>query len=89
MVLAADLSHRVGLLARESLDPIRSAVQAAGLPVHIGGLSAEAATRSMRGDKKAEAGEIRFILLERIGQAVQRTVPDRALRDTLAAGGYV
>ena len=59
------------------------------LPAQIGGLSAEAATRSMRGDKKAEAGEIRFILLERIGQAVQRAVPDRALRDTLAAGGYV
>jgi 3-dehydroquinate synthase len=89
MVLAADLSHRVGLLARESLDPIRSAVQAAGLPAQIGGLSAEAATRSMRGDKKAEAGEIRFILLERIGRAVQRTVPARALQDTLAAGGYV
>jgi 3-dehydroquinate synthase len=89
MVLAADLSHRAGLLARESLDPIRSAMAAAGLPVRIEGLSAEAAIRSMRGDKKSEAGEIRFILLERIGRAVQRTVPDSVLHATLSAGGYV
>ena len=31
----------------------------------------------------AEAGEIRFILLERIGRAVQRRVSDSALRATL------
>jgi 3-dehydroquinate synthase len=89
MVRAADLSQRIGLLAREGLEPIRAAVQAAGLPARIDGLSAEAAIRSMRGDKKAEGGEIRFILLERIGRAVQRTVPDSVLRQTLAAGGYV
>jgi 3-dehydroquinate synthetase len=43
----------------------------------------------MAGDKKAEAGRIRFILLERIGRAVQRTVPADVLDATLAAGGYV
>ena len=56
---------------------------------HRVGLPLEAAMQSMRGDKKAEAGAIRFILLERIGRAIQRTVPEGALRDTLAAGGYV
>jgi 3-dehydroquinate synthase len=89
MVLAADLSQRVGLLERGSLESIRAAVRAAGLPVEIGGLPSDDAISSMRGDKKAEAGEIRFVLLEHIGHAVQRTVPDRALRATLAAGGYV
>jgi 3-dehydroquinate synthase len=89
LLLAADLSHRVGLLARDSLAPIEAAVRAAGLPIRIDGLSAQAAIQSMRGDKKAEAGAIRFILLERIGRALQRTVPDRALQDTLTAGGYV
>jgi 3-dehydroquinate synthetase len=43
----------------------------------------------MRGDKKSEAGNIRFVLLEHIGRAVQRTVPEIALDVTLAAGGYV
>jgi 3-dehydroquinate synthase len=42
----------------------------------------------MRGDKKSEAGEIRFIVLERIGSAIQRPVPQAALDATLAAGGY-
>lgn len=89
LVLAADLSHRVGLLPRESLAPIEAAVHAAGLPARIEGLSARAAIESMRGDKKSEAGAIRFILLERIGRALQRTVPDLALQDTLASGGYL
>ena len=40
----------------------------------------------MNGDKKAEAGAVRFILLERIGRAVQRTVPEEELAATLARG---
>jgi 3-dehydroquinate synthase len=88
LVLAADLSSRIGLLPREALAPVESAVRAAGLPTRIAGLSARAATESMRGDKKSEAGSIRFVLLDRIGHAVQRTVPDSALRETLAAGGF-
>ena len=61
---------------------------AAGLPSRIDGLALERAIDAMHGDKKTEAGAIRFILLEHIGRAVQRTVPDAALRATLAAGGY-
>ena len=88
LVLAADLSSRIGLLPREALAPVESAVRAAGLPTRIAGLSARAATESMRGDKKSEAGSIRFVLLDRIGHAVQRTVPASALGETLAAGGF-
>jgi 3-dehydroquinate synthetase len=43
----------------------------------------------MRGDKKSEAGRIRFVLLERIGRAIQRDVPGEILGATLDAGGYV
>jgi 3-dehydroquinate synthase len=86
--LAADLSRRLGLIARDDVEIVERAVAAAGLPTRIDGLSRSAAVESMRGDKKAEAGEIGFILLERIGRAVQRTVPPAALDATLAAGGY-
>ncbi|HTN48597.1 MAG TPA: 3-dehydroquinate synthase [Burkholderiaceae bacterium] len=89
MVLAGDLSSRVGLLPRGELESIKSAVSGAGLPTRIAGLSLERAMKSMRADKKADAGEIRFVLLDRIGHAVQRAVADSALRETLAAGGYV
>jgi 3-dehydroquinate synthase len=89
LCLAADLSQRVGLLHASDVSQVREAVAAARLPVRIDGLAASAALESMRGDKKSEAGRIRFVLLERLGKAVQRTVADDALAATLAAGGYV
>lgn len=88
LCLAADLSQRLGLISRAEVESVEKAVAAAGLPMRIDGLSRAAAIESMRGDKKAEAGEIRFILLERIGRAVQRAVPADALDATLAAGGF-
>jgi 3-dehydroquinate synthetase len=39
----------------------------------------------MQIDKKAEGGEMRFVLIDAVGHAVLRPVPDAALRDTLAA----
>jgi 3-dehydroquinate synthase len=88
LCLAADLSCRLGLLGAAEVARIESAVVAAGLPARIEGLSLEAAMASMRGDKKAEGGRVGFIVLERIGRAVQRAVPDELVRATLAAGGY-
>jgi 3-dehydroquinate synthase len=89
LCLAADLSRRLRLLSAQDVALIESTVAAAGLPTRIAGLSHRAALASMAGDKKSEAGRIRFILLERIGRAVQRTVPADVLDATLAAGGYV
>ena len=39
----------------------------------------------MRVDKKAEAGEIRFIVLEAPGRAVLRAVPDSLVKEVIAA----
>lgn len=88
LCLAADLSQRLGLIARADVERIAAAVAAARLPTRIEGLSLREALESMRGDKKAEAGRVKFVLLERIGRAIQRTVPDEAVAATLAAGGY-
>lgn len=88
LCLAADLSHRLGLIVRADVERIEAAVAAARLPTRIEGLSLRDALESMRGDKKAEAGRVKFVLLERIGRAVQRTVPDEAVAATLAAAGY-
>jgi 3-dehydroquinate synthase len=88
LALAADLSRRLGMIDAASVEAIGTSLLAAGLPMRIEGLSTEAAIAAMRGDKKAEGGQIRFVLLERIGRAVQRTVPEAELRATLAAGGY-
>jgi 3-dehydroquinate synthase len=88
MCLAADLSRRLGMIEAADCAKVVEAVGAANLPVRIAGLSAAAAMQAMRGDKKAEAGTVRFVLLERIGKAVQRRVPDAPLVETLSAAGY-
>ena len=88
LVLAARLSNRIGLLGASDVQRIAQTVEAAGLPTRVDGLSADAAVASMYGDKKVEARQIRFILLERIGAAVQRTVPEAALMATLREGGF-
>jgi len=86
--LAADLSQRLGLIGCDDVAAIESAIASARLPVRIEGLGHAAAMASMRGDKKAEAGEIGFIVLERIGRAIQRRVPQPLVDATLAAGGF-
>jgi 3-dehydroquinate synthase len=63
-------------------------VAAARLPTRIEGLSLRDALGSMRGDKKAEAGRVKFVLLERVGRAIQRPVPDETVAETLAAAGF-
>jgi 3-dehydroquinate synthase len=58
------------------------------LSPRIEGLSKLAAIEAMRGDKKAHAGRIRFIVLERIGRARQTEAPDALIEATLSAAGY-
>src|SRR5262245_26774295 len=89
LCLAADLSRRLGLIDAAVVARIERAVASARLPVRIAGLARNAAIERMRGDKKAHAGQIRFIVLERIGRAAQRSVPDDVLDATLIDGGYV
>jgi 3-dehydroquinate synthase len=88
MVLAADMSRRLGLITERDVRTVQHAVALAGLPPRIEGLGVDEALRSMRGDKKAEAGAARYIVLEAIGRAAQRAVPDQVVRETLLAGGF-
>jgi 3-dehydroquinate synthase len=68
---------------------IEAAVVRAGLPKRVDGLSALDAIEVMRGDKKTDAGQLRFIVLDRIGRASQRAVPQPILLQALTAGGFV
>jgi 3-dehydroquinate synthase len=88
LVLAARLSNAVGTLPDSDVQRIGSAVADAGLPTRIEGLSARDAIETMRGDKKADAGAPRFIVLDRIGRATQRTVPQPVLHQTLLESGF-
>jgi 3-dehydroquinate synthase len=85
MVLAADLSHRVGLVDTGVPARLRAAVAAAGLPVRAPAWPLQRWIELMSVDKKARAGVPRFVLLERLGAARLAKVSDDALTRTLAA----
>ncbi|PZP35725.1 MAG: 3-dehydroquinate synthase [Roseateles depolymerans] len=87
MVLAADLSWRQGLLGEADVQRIRHLVERAGLPVQPPRLGLDRYLELMRVDKKTEAGAIRFVLIERMGQAGLHPVSDDQIAATLAAHG--
>ena len=86
MVMASDLSMRLGLVPPAFVDRLRALCQRAGLPVRAPKLGGPAQwLELMRLDKKAEGGEIRFVVIEQIGRAALRAVPESLVRETLAA----
>ncbi len=92
MVMAAHLSQRLGLVDMALVQRLTTLVQRAGLPT-VGAVldAADNAGRYlqlMRVDKKAEAGEIKFVLIDPPGSAAVRAAPDalvRAVVDTCCA----
>ena len=79
LLMAADLSAEVFGFDRADVERVRALVQAIGCPTvapRLGGI--EQWMSLMLGDKKAEAGEIQYILMPRLGEAV-RTKADPAL----------
>jgi len=85
MVMAAELSARLGLVPPAFAARVRRLVERAGLPVRGPDLGPERYLELMRVDKKAQGGEIRFVLIEAPGRAVLRPAPDASVREVLAA----
>ncbi|CDY75789.1 3-dehydroquinate synthase [Caballeronia glathei] len=85
MVMAADLSARLGKLDEASKKRLVDVIAAARLPVRAPALGADRYIDLMKVDKKAQAGEIKFILLTRFGDVQITGAPDEAVRATLAA----
>lgn len=85
MVMAADLSRRLGLIDGVYVDRITRLVERARLPVAGPALGADRYLELMRVDKKAEGGEIRFVVIDAPGRASVRPAPDAVVRDVLAA----
>ena len=85
MVMAADLSHRLGYIDAQSRDRIVAVVKAAGLPTTAPDLGTERWLELMEVDKKNEGGQIKFILLKPLGTSIITTVPQEVLLQTLNA----
>lgn len=85
MVMAADLSARLGLIDEATSRRIRHLIERTGLPVRGPALGADRYIELMQVDKKAEGGEIRFVVIGPLGQAGMRPAPDAVVRDVIAA----
>jgi 3-dehydroquinate synthase len=87
MVMAADLSVRVGLLSEADASRLKKIIQALHLPTQPPKLGVARFMELMSVDKKAEGGEVRYILLNGLGQAKIQTVDDDLVIQTLVANG--
>jgi 3-dehydroquinate synthase len=85
MVMAIDLSYRLGLVDAAYAERLTRLIERARLPIRGPALGADRYLELMRVDKKAEAGEIRFVVIEAPGRAVMRPAPDAMVRDVIAA----
>jgi len=87
MVMAAHLSQRLGLVDMPFVERLSRLLRRAGLPVKAPvlatGDNAGRYLELMRVDKKSEAGEIRFVLIDGPGKACVRAAPDALVRDVI------
>lgn len=87
MVMAAHLSQKLGLVDAAFVQRLTRLIERAGLPTRGAMLdtkdNAGAYLAHMRVDKKAEAGAIRFVLIDGPGKAIMRSAPDDLVREVI------
>jgi 3-dehydroquinate synthase len=86
MLLAAEMSQRLGWVDAADVERLESVLRRFGLPVDVSSLPASTLADKMKIDKKVFAGRIRLVLLKAIGKSVVTgEYADTALRETLQA----
>ena len=90
MVMAATLSQRLGLVDEAFVRRLTALIRRAGLPVRgpviqSGTGNADAYLALMRHDKKSQAGEIKFVVLDGPARASVRGAPDALVREVIDA----
>lgn len=86
MVMAAELSRRLGWLLGDDVERIRRLLRCAKLPVAGPSMGAEQYIDLMGHDKKVVGGRLRLVLLQRLGEAVTRAdVPQKEIEAAIEA----
>lgn len=89
MLMAADLSVRMGWLDSADVARVRRILELAGLPVQPPVMTADEFITHMAVDKKVKDGKLRLVLLRQLGNAVVSPAPAEALLATLKAGKHL
>ena len=87
MVMAADLSARLGQISKIDAERLKRIIASMHLPIAPPKLGSQRFMELMQVDKKTEAGQIRYITLGSIGAARIQQVPDATVIETLVATG--
>ncbi|MDH6302460.1 3-dehydroquinate synthase [Polynucleobacter sphagniphilus] len=87
MVMGAELSYRLGQINQAEFERLSKIIRSMNLPVEPPKFGAERYIELMQVDKKTEGGSIRYVLLEKIGKAQIKSVPDAQVIETLLATG--
>ena len=86
MLLAADMSGRLGWVTQADVERVEHILRTFGLPFDVSALTADTLAEKMKIDKKVAGGRIRLVLLKAIGKSVVTgDYADAALRETLRA----
>jgi 3-dehydroquinate synthase len=83
MVMAAQLSARLGLVSDAFMRRLTKTIERAGLPIVGPKLGVDRYIELMRHDKKSEEGEIRFVLIDESGHAWIQPAPDEVVRSVI------
>ena len=83
MVMAAHLSHRLGYIDLALVERLTALIARAGLPVVGPALGVDTYLHHMRVDKKAQAGDIRFVLIDGPGRAKVQGAPDALVGEVI------
>jgi 3-dehydroquinate synthase len=83
MVMALQLSQRLGLVDTAFVRRVTALIERAGLPVVGPALGADRYLELMQVDKKTEAGEIKFVVIDRPGSAAARPAPETMVREVI------
>jgi 3-dehydroquinate synthase len=85
MVMAADLSVRLGLIDAAYAERLTVLIERAGLPARGPRLGAARYLELMRVDKKSESGQIRFVLIDAPGRASLHRADDALVAEAIEA----
>ncbi len=80
MVMGMQLSADLGLVPQALVQRLVHLLQAAGLPTRAPAMPVARWLELMQVDKKAEGGEIRFVVIEEPGRAAVRSAPEALVR---------
>ncbi len=86
-VAALKLSVMRGLITEEEISHVEKCFESFNLPIRVDGITAEEILKISKSDKKMEAGKIKFVLLQEIGNAyTDKNISDEEL---LTAANYI